>query len=538
LSPESTFEKKYSLLPTLRPLVILVLNRKVMALAMITKRFQGNSFRLRTPIRLIVNNFCQQIKIKLPVEELQNSKSDEKQKNVFFTNSREGDWICPSCGVLSFSWRNECFKCGTLKPSLTTQSASLNQRSSRKRNQQGAEKKEISLKDLLVQCQKVRDYDIVIQESEKILKQKKLIKSSVVATMIRAFGKSGQVDRAVELFNEIGRHPFIVRRPTPYHYAAAITACSENGKWETALDVFDHMRVNSRTRSVVVCTSAMSACSRAKQYNHVIRIYNTIKTEGWILDTACYNVVLDSFVKIGNYSRAYEIYEELNSNKIKKDSRTYGIMLECCNRSGDWVLAQELLKQINLSKNIEMNAVMYTSALMAYANGGEPEKGLELFSKLKLHSKILIDYPLYSALLLTLNKLPAGQNSGLQSLETLKEMTQRHIKLSVQVVTTVISCLDKDEMYDSALSLYDMARGNGMFVHQDPQFTFAEKEHKALEAKVSTERRIDFRSSSLPLIRVMLRSLFRRVQEAKSPPSDDCLIVLGKSVVYPNRFRP
>jgi pentatricopeptide repeat protein len=482
-------------------------------------------YGLRRGTHPIVNHFYQQRNIELPSHSVTHS-GEKQKKNVFFTNSREGDWVCPNCGVLSFSWRNECFKCATSKPSIT----SIGQPPPRRRNQQGAEKKETSLKDLLVQCQKVRNYDLVIQESEKILKQKKLIKSSVVATMIRAFGKSGQIDRAVELFNEIGSHPFIVRRPTPYHYAAAITACSENGKWETALDVFDHMRVNSRTRSIVVCTSAMSACNRAKQYNHVIRIYNTIKTEGWILDTACYNVVLDSFVKIGNYSRAYEIYEELNSLKIRKDSRTYGVMLECCNRSGDWVLAQELLKQINLSRNVEMNAVMYTSALMAYANGGEPEKGLELFSKLKLHSKILIDYPLYSALLLTLNKLPAGKNSGLQSLETLKEMTQRHIKLSVHVVTTVISCLDKDEMYDSALSLYDMARGNGMFANQDPQISFANTE---LENLVPTERRIDFRNSSLPLIRVMLRSIFCRVQKANAPPSDDYLIVLGMDRPFP-----
>lgn len=491
-------------------------------MALVRSLRSGLRLRIQTP--WIVSHLSQQRKVELPRDEHHSyPQSDEEKpkKNVFFTNSREGDWVCPNCGVLSFSWRNECFKCGTSKPSLT----SIGQPASRRgKQQQGVEKKETSLKDLLVQCQKVRNYDLVIQESEKILKQKKLIKSSVVATMIRAFGKSGNVDRAIELFNEIGTHPFIVRRPTPYHYAAAITACSESGKWETALDVFDHMRVNSRTKSVVVCTSAMSACNRAKQYNHVIRIYNTIKTEGWVLDTACYNVVLDSFVKIGNYSRAFEIYEELNNNKIRKDGRTYGVMLECCNRSGDWVLAQELLKQINLSRNIEMNAVMYTSALMAFANGGEPEKGLELFSKIKLHSKILIDYPLYSALLLTLNKLPAGKNSGLQSLETLKEMTQRHIKLSVQVVTTVISCLDKDEMYDSALSLYEMARGNGMFANQDPQVTFAKETSNS-----QTERRIDFRNSSLPLIRVILRSIFRRVQEANSPPSDDYLIVLGTS---------
>jgi pentatricopeptide repeat protein len=500
---------------------------------------------LRRPFSQISNSFYAIRELATRVESAKDQTTDtNSKKTVFFTNSREGDWVCPGCGVLSFSWRNVCFKCGSSKPSLANKAPSaVDAKSSRRgRTQQVQGKEEISLKELLIQGQKARDYGIVLKETEKILKQKKLIKSSVVATMIRVFGKSGNINRAVELFNDIGRHPFIVRRPTPYHYAATITACSENGKWETALDVFDHMRVNSRTKSIVVCSSAMSACNKAKQYNQVIRIFNTITTEGWVLDTVCYNIVLDSFVKIGNYSRAYELYEQMNSSKIKKDDRTYGVMLECCGRSGDWVLAQELLKQINLSRHIEINSVMYTSALMAYARGGEPEKGLELFEKLRTQTKLLVDYPLYSALLFTLAQLPPGRQSGIQSLEVLNEMTRRHIKLSVKVVTTVITCLDKDEMYDSAVSLYDMARANGMFAHCDPQIVFPsqasesesgqilqnESKKNSSEKPTDTERRIDFRNNSAPMVRVILRSIFRRVREADSPPVDDYLIILGK----------
>jgi pentatricopeptide repeat protein len=494
---------------------------------------------LRRPLTITSSRLYAIREVTTRVEPVKDSNHEiNSQKNVFFSNSREGDWVCPDCGVLSFSWRNVCFKCGASKPSLTKKSPSAVDGKSPRRgqNQSPKGKEEITLKDLLLQGQKARDYDLVLKESEKILKQRKLIKSSVVATIIRAFGKSGNVNRAVELFNDIGRHPFIVRRPTPYHYAATITACSDNGKWETALDVFDHMRVNSsRTKSIVVCSSAMSACNKAKQYNHVIRIFNTIMTEGgWVLDTVSYNIVLDSFVKIGNYSRAYELYEQMNSSKIKKDLRTYGVMLDCCGRSGDWVLAQELLKQINLSRNIEINSVMYTSALMAYARGGEPEKGLELFEKLKSQTKLLMDYPLYSALLFTLSQLPTGRQSGIQSLEVLNEMTKRHIKLSVKIVTTVIGCLDKDEMHDSAVILYDMARANGMFAHCDPQIVFPGQDSvsqttgSVASGEVDGDRRIDFRHNSAPMIRVMLRSIFLRVKEADRAPVDDYLIILGK----------
>lgn len=480
---------------------------------------------LRRPFIQLSTPLCQLRKIELPKSVGNNDQTEPNpQKNVFFTNSREGDWVCPNCGVLSFAWRQSCFKCGTLKPSAIVNEPSPSPKTHRRWSL--PTEQQVSLKELLVQSQKSRNYDLVIKEIEKILNQKKIIKSSVVATMISAFGKSGKIERAIELFNDIGKHPYIVRRPTPYHYAATITACSENGKWETALDVFDHMRVNSRNRSIVVCASAMTACNNAKQYNHVIRIYNTIKAEGWLLDTACYNIVLDSFVKIGNYTRALEIYEEMRNTNVKKDARTYGVMLECCNRCGDWVLAHELLKQINLTRNIPMNAVMYTSAIMAFVNGGEPAKALELYAKMKSQSNILIDYPLYSALLHALSKLPPGQGSGVQSLETLKEMTKRHIKLSAKIVTTVIACLDKDEMYDSAMILYDMARGNGMFVDIDPKIVLASSENLSSSTE-KVDRRIDFRNSSSSMIRAILRSIFTRIKNADATPKDDYLLVLG-----------
>ena len=477
------------------------------------------------------------------------SKSDFTNETTipktFFTNMKEGDWVCPSCGVLSFSWRNTCFKCGTMKPSLSPQQqkSTLNDMNKRSRNKQTSkDTKIVSLKDLLIQSTKTRNYDLVLQEVDKRLKQKSFIKSSVVATMIQAFGKSGNIDRAIELFNDIGKHPYIVRRPTNYHYSATINACSQNGKWETALDVLDHMRANNRSHNVIVCTTAMSACNKAKQYSHVIRIFNTIQAEGLRLDTTCYNVAIDSFVKIGNYTRAYEVFEEMKQNKAKRDIHSFGIMLECCSKTGDWVLAKEILKEAKLKRNFEINSTICTSAMLSFTNGGQPDKALEFYSEFTKQKTILMDYPLYSAVLFTLYKLPQGSNSGIQSLEILQEMTKRHIKLSTYIITLVISCLDKEEMYDSADILYETAKNNGMFNDFNIKLTFpSEQKNDTTTTTVDgddensssnnnnndNDRRIDLRKSSAPMIRVVLRSIIKQVKLANQPPNDDLLIILG-----------
>lgn len=170
-----------------------------------------------------------------------------------FSNSREGDWVCPSCGVLSFSWRTECYNCNTIRPNSSSSKSLIDAKTKHilvpKRSKRGnfsakQKEKEVGtvLKDLLQLSQRSKDYTTVLALSEKHLAARKPLKSSVVATMLRAFGKSGNIDRALDLFGQIGTHPYIRSRPTQYHYTAIITACADNGKWQQALEILDDMR--------------------------------------------------------------------------------------------------------------------------------------------------------------------------------------------------------------------------------------------------------------------------------------------------------
>jgi hypothetical protein len=213
-------------------------------------------------------------------------------------------------------------------------------------------------------------------------------------------------------------------------------------------------------------------------------------------------------------------------------------MLDCCSRSGDWVLAQEILKQMKLRKSLEYNPTICTSAMMACTNGGEPLKALEIYSEFKNQPKTsntpskLVDYPLYSALLYALYRLPTGHDSGIKSLEILQEMTKRHIKLSVYIVTLVISCLDKEGLFDSAMILFGTAQKNGMFQKYNLALRFQNIDNEPLENKPEEskdDRRIDLRKSSLSMIRVILRSIINDIRLADSSPVDDLIIILGNS---------
>ena len=496
-----------------------------------------------------------------------------------FSNTREGDWVCPSCGVLSFSWRDECYNCGTLKPPTLSSSSNNNSNSNNslaidrakkildpKRSKNGRfsakqNKKEegIVLKDMLQLSMKSKDYSIVVSLADKHLAAKKDLKSSVVATMLRVYGKSGEVDKAIDLFRQIGTNPYIRNRPTQYHYSAIITACADNGKWEDALQILDDMRdmklseeKNMKYRqppNLVIYSAVMNACGRSNRHDKALHVFDTLLAErradkGPPKDTVLFNQALNACRRLRKYSRAYELYAEMYTHKIKRDQVTYGTMLSICDEAGDWVLANEIMKDIKYRKAIEFNVPMYSCIIGAFTKGGEIKKALELFDDAKRQRGLILDAPIYSKMLFALatlckeesstNKEESSSNSeiseakvesdldtaptlshGQRALQLLAEMTTRNLRISAYPLVQAIEVLDADGMYAEAIALYDRGEKNKIF----PPCVSIVKDKK---------RRVDLRRSSAAMCRVKVWSLLQKLRDTKED-KHDLMLILGNN---------
>jgi pentatricopeptide repeat protein len=439
------------------------------------------------------------------------------------SESRPGDWNCPGCGVLSFSWRTVCFKCGTLKPKAV-EIRKVDKKSRNPRdNLKSWQKPKISLKDMLQESDKTRSYDRAVKEALNRLKENKFLKGSVVATIIQTFGKAGQYEKAVEVFDSIGSNRNIKKRPTEYHYSSVITACGNGGMWDKALQILDEMRDTRLKPSSIVYTSAMTACMKSAKYKEAIQIFETLRAEGGCrLDTGICNVAISAYGEVGQYGKAYEVFEEMWESRIKRDERSFGSMMEICAKSGDWVLAQDLLRQLKLKRSTPMNTAICSSAIRAFAKGGKSEEAIQILEEFKaLPQKNLLDYPIYSAALLALSTMEKGKGQGMRALGLVQDMARRHIKISPTVVVHTIHALEADGMQLAAEEMYNKAADLKMW--------------EASGAYLNEEGQVDLRRSSPPVARAAIRSIMRsyltREKDAEGEGGEgqkkDIFILLG-----------
>lgn len=86
--------------------------------------------------------------------------------------------------------------------------------------------------------------------------------STTYTALISAFGKAGQLDKAMETFQTMiqqGCERSVIT------YSALISACEKAGKWEVALDLFEQMQHEGCHPNTVTYNSLITACQQGEK---------------------------------------------------------------------------------------------------------------------------------------------------------------------------------------------------------------------------------------------------------------------------------
>eukprot|EP00927_Polykrikos_kofoidii_P037134 TRINITY_DN31306_c0_g1_i1.p1 TRINITY_DN31306_c0_g1~~TRINITY_DN31306_c0_g1_i1.p1 ORF type:complete len:690 (+),score=127.31 TRINITY_DN31306_c0_g1_i1:124-2070(+) len=94
--------------------------------------------------------------------------------------------------------------------------------------------------------------------------------NGTLATVLRLYGQSNRIDRALEVFEELPRrHGFQVDSRS---YSAMIAACLRNGRVDLALETFDRMVVAGFTGKAKLNTFLVNACAKRGDLNGAVRV--------------------------------------------------------------------------------------------------------------------------------------------------------------------------------------------------------------------------------------------------------------------------
>lgn len=254
------------------------------------------------------------------------------------------------------------------------------------------------LKNLLRDGISTGDLGSAVMLCEERLRSGEKVDDKLVTTMIRTFGSAGELDKAIDrkfvatvlsfylslifglVFRKIGKDPRIKVRLDNYHCAAVVHACSVNGEWWKAVELFELCKKDGRvTPNAVVYGAVLNACMKGKRFDKVLKYFEEIKERHIKMDTSCYNIVIRAAAHAGDHVRATEMFFEVTmSDRIRPDIVTYLAILNSCAVSGDYLQALALLESLKRVSWLKPNVKVYTSVMSSCINAGQPVKALEV----------------------------------------------------------------------------------------------------------------------------------------------------------------
>ena len=180
---------------------------------------------------------------------------------------------------------------------------------------------------------------------------KDLVTELTFAIMIKGYGKSGHLESAVAVFNELKGYDGV--KLTDLSYCQIIKACILCNNVNLAEEFFNKMEnetPNSILKSMEIYKALLNGYRIQKNFDAAMLLYYNIRLDKSLeLDTTFYNSVIDICISTGNNNQINDIYldfklrasEDVNT---QPDLKTYLMLFNSYTKLGNYLKAYDIFK--------------------------------------------------------------------------------------------------------------------------------------------------------------------------------------------------
>jgi pentatricopeptide repeat protein len=232
---------------------------------------------------------------------------------------------------------------------------------------------------------------------------------SVGNALVSMYGKCGKICDACRVF-----YNMIIRDSVSWN--SLISACSENGFVNQALDVFYQMRELSLQPTIHTLASILEAVSNSNNTKQVIQIHSLVVKCGFMFDVSMIcclitaygrcnsmdeskrvfaeidkvnlvhlNTMITTFVRAGYYTDALALYQTIWSLHRKVDSRTFSIILKACSAITDMQLGRAVHSLV-LKTGFDQDSFVESSVIDIYCKCGSIGQAEKAFRSSSMNS--------------------------------------------------------------------------------------------------------------------------------------------------------
>jgi pentatricopeptide repeat protein len=215
------------------------------------------------------------------------------------------------------------------------------------------------------------------------------------STMIDAFAKNGQIEKAIEVFDSIMKDGV---RPDVFVYTSMIDAFAKNGQIEKAIEVFDSIMKDGVRPDVFVYTSMIDAFAKNGQIEKAIEVFDSIMKDGVRPDVFVYTSMIDAYAKNGQIEKAIEVFDSIMKDGVRPDVFVYTSMIDAYAKNGQ---IEKAIEQFDLMKDDGMrpDEVTFGALLNCFAKTGKPLNELLDLVKAMRESSIEFDIHVWSSIM-------------------------------------------------------------------------------------------------------------------------------------------
>lgn len=188
--------------------------------------------------------------------------------------------------------------------------------------------------------------------------------------------------------------------PNDVSYSTAMSACGGCGDGQQVLDLLQEMDEAGLKPNVVAYTMAMGACLDCRQWETALDVFDKIHSrEGVEPNVVTYNKAIEACGAAGGarWQQALQLFRQMQIEKIRPNVVTYRKTIQALAEADRWEDAFTVLGEMTTTHGIRpKNPVVYLATMRACAAGGQPEKLVEIFEKMRADGVVKLQLTMYN----------------------------------------------------------------------------------------------------------------------------------------------
>merc|ERR1719405_226001 len=184
---------------------------------------------------------------------------------------------------------------------------------------------EVLFASVIEACIRIRQLDQLWSRIQRYVKKggMKALTAPTYGSMIKAYGRSGNVERVWALWREMHARGVA---PTAITVGCTVDALVKNGAVEEAWELVHELQQDaSRSHLVntVIYSTILKGFAAAKQISKILAVHAEMREKGVQCNTITYNTMIDACARCGTMSRVPELLENMKQSSVEPDIITY-----------------------------------------------------------------------------------------------------------------------------------------------------------------------------------------------------------------------